>query len=777
METFGIMQDVYLTGNPQITFWKVVYRRHTNFSMEAVEHTLNGNPDFGRSATVTILRNGDLAGRTCLKVELKAVDLQAAFGACEEAPKVAYVRRLGHALIKEVEVEIGGSRIDRQYGVWMDVWYELTHTTSKERGYRAMIGDVEALTKLRTVNSSASSDPAVEDDELPAYTLYVPLQFWFNRNPGLALPLIALQYHEVRLNFEFEDIQKLVVWSGASAPDYRQFGFANASILVDYIYLDSEERRRFAQVGHEYLIEQLQFTGVESVTGSNTKLKLGFNHPCKEIVWALRNGAFNGSTLKKGGNRFLAYTHDDALWTGEASALQDAADNLARGMVWVNGTPDADWEAKAISLPSVGTSCTQVLEWGSESVKVTVVVSDSGVPCSGSSASASASASAIHIVRYGLRDLNIKNCPVRNLGANKISEITISVEVNANGVDCYGARADAHSLTLGDISVPVACFNTDCRSTSDNGLNPYDVSVVQLSNYGLRLDGAGNPVELANVQLNGHDRFDPLDGNYFNYVQPDAHHTRTPADGVNVYSFALHPEQHQPSGTANLSRIDNTQLNVTFADTIRNNNEACLDLFSGSLFYVWAINYNVLRIMSGMGGFFQKKQKYMPSALLFVTELVPKAIRHYEASHNGKIVWTLAKLLNTMSIASELIIACETPCRSGNPLEPIVLRSCDESPRLAENKNSGIVKINRIGQSACLLPKSYLITHGRASETERVTVDSLVIDYWLKIQSTPLEKFRGIKEPMPTKRHIYLCYSYLYYGFYSKYLNNKLIII
>lgn len=598
-------QDVYLTGNPQITFWKVVYRRHTNFSMEAVEHTLNGNPDFGRQATVTILRNGDLAGRTCLKIELKSVDL-AALGSkanCENQ-KVAYVRRLGHALLKSVEVEVGGSRIDRQYGVFMDVWWELTHSASKERGYRAMIGDVPALTELRSVDNTSRS----EDSELPAYTLYIPLQFWFNRNPGLALPLIALQYHEVRLNFEFEDIQKLVVWSGDEAPDYRQFGMANASILVDYIFCDSEERRRFAQVGHEYLIEQLQFTGVESVTGSNTKLRLGFSHPCKEVIWALRNGAFNGSNLKKGGNRFLAYTHDDARWTsGESCALQEAADNLAKGMIFAkHDDVGSNVEVKPVQLPAPGSAHTTYLDFGAgEVMKVTVVVSENPVTHS-TLPSSIGSNGEFFVARNALEGLRTKNSgKVDRLGANKIKEVTVSIDLTPGGEswECYGARADVHELTMGDISVPVSHFATDNRSTtSANGMNPYDVSVVQLSNYGLRLDGAGNPVSEANLQLNGHDRFDPMPGSYFNYVQPDAHHTRTPADGINSYSFALQPEQHQPSGTANLSRIDNTQLNVNFADTIRTNNEVALELFAGALFYVWAINVNVFRVMSGMGG-------------------------------------------------------------------------------------------------------------------------------------------------------------------------------
>jgi hypothetical protein len=173
-------QDVYLTGNPQITYFKVVYRRHTNFSMETVEHTLDGSPNFGRKSNVTILRNGDLATKMCLRVTLNAVTL-----ASDTRLQVAWCRRVGHCLVDSVEVEIGGSQIDKHYGHWLDIWYELTHTVEQERGYRAMIGDVDELTTLTAVS-------ATESVVLPQYTLYVPLQFWFNRNTGLALPLIAL---------------------------------------------------------------------------------------------------------------------------------------------------------------------------------------------------------------------------------------------------------------------------------------------------------------------------------------------------------------------------------------------------------------------------------------------------------------------------------------------------------------------------------------------------------------------------------------------------------
>ena len=236
-------QDVYLTGNPQITFFKVVYRRHTNFSMESIEQTFNGTADFSRRVTCQISRNGDLIHR---------MYLQTTFGAMTGLDSYT-----GLKMIKSVELEIGGQRIDKQYGDWMYIWNELSLPSGKTTGYDTMVGS-SAFTTAGKI-------------------LYTPLEFWFCRNPGLALPLIALQYHEVKVNLEFNTEASL----GAGA-----FTMGTTSLWVDYIFLDTDERRRFAQLSHEYLIEQLQFTGEETVTGgSNNKVKLNFNHPVKELVW------------------------------------------------------------------------------------------------------------------------------------------------------------------------------------------------------------------------------------------------------------------------------------------------------------------------------------------------------------------------------------------------------------------------------------------------------------------------------------------------------------
>jgi len=363
-------QDIYLTGNPQITFFKVVYRRHTNFSMEAIEQTFNGAADFGKRVTCTVSRNGDLMHKVYLQVTVPALS------------SGTYVKDLGQALIKFAEVEIGGQRIDKHYGDWMHIWNELSQEAGKKEGYGLMTGAGSA-----TAGISAETD------------LYIPLEFWFCRNPGLALPLIALQYHEVKINIEFSALSELTAATGLS--------LSAASLYVDYIYLDTDERRRFAQVSHEYLIEQVQFTGDESVSSVSNKIKLNFNHPCKELVWV--------------------------------------------------------------------------------------------------------------------------------------------VQRDADGVEKFD-YTDASGL---------------------------------------------NPVLIAKLQLNGHDRFSERMGRYFNLVQPYQHHTNVPKTGINVYSFGLKPEEHQPSGTCNMSRIDNATLQLTLtSETVATDAKV----------RVYATNYNVLRIMSGMGG-------------------------------------------------------------------------------------------------------------------------------------------------------------------------------
>ena len=385
-------QDVYLTGNPQITFFKVVYRRHTNFAIEAIQQTFNGNPGYGNRVTCQISRNGDLIHRMYLAVDMSA-----------EANDVCPY--FGLRLVDYVELEIGGQKIDKQYSHWMYVWNELSLPISKRDGYKKMVGgDGGVLTKT--------------NDQL-----YIPLEFWFCRNVGLALPLIALQYHEVKVNILFQSADKCK----GTATALGDLGAT--SLWVDYIFLDTDERRRFAQLSHEYLIEQLQFTGTESVSGAQAKPKLSFNHPCKELYWFVE---------------------------------AQGTDSIVNNNNWFNYT----------------------------------------------------------------------------LTPGTLSNVLTKV----------GERSAVTSI---------------------------------------------NPIVSAKLVLNGNDRFSERPGSYFNLVQPYQHHENVPTNaGLNVYSFALKPEEHQPSGTLNMSRIDTAVLNLN------------LSLRTGetSSLHVYAVNYNVLRILSGMGG-------------------------------------------------------------------------------------------------------------------------------------------------------------------------------
>jgi hypothetical protein len=505
-------QDVFLTGTPEITFWKVSYRRHTNFAMESIEQTFSGQADFGRRVTCTISRNGDLAYRTYLQVTLP--EINQGMGASTTGPVYArWLDFIGEQLVAQVEVEIGGQRIDRQYGDWMHIWNQLTLSKEQQAGYFKMIGNTTQLTYITDPNFAGVSGPCASSsapnqvcaprNALPETTLYVPLQFWFCRNPGLALPLIALQYHEVKINIDFRPIGECL-WAvsnlsgsgsgtSASVQQAYQQSLVAASLYVDYIFLDTDERRKMAQNPHEYLIEQVQFTGDESVGSSSNKIKLNFNHPCKELIWVVQPDANvdycaslidNTTLFKTLGAQPFNYT--------------DAIDALPNAVI-AFGSPDT----------TIGTGS---------------VINTSGL---------------------------------FELGGVQVGDRATG---SANGAPL----TDAGTFVLAETALDMHCWGE-------------------------------NPVVTAKLQLNGQDRFSEREGSYFDTVQPFQHHTRAPDCGINVYSFALRPEEHQPSGSCNFSRIDNAVMQLVLSSgTVSGTNTAKVR--------VYAVNYNVLRVMSGMAG-------------------------------------------------------------------------------------------------------------------------------------------------------------------------------
>jgi len=511
-------QDIYISGNPQITFWKVLYKRHTNFAMESIEVTFNGQADFNKRVTAIINRNADLMYRTYVQVVLPAVDLVSVTA----VRRFRWLNFIGHRLIKTVELEIGGQRIDRQYGDWMQIWTQLSQDVGTVAALNDMIGNTHDLVLVKD-SRGYQLDASCAGSELtntcapragtPARTLYIPLQFWFCRNPGLAIPLIALQYHEVRINVEFEQWLNCVYYElavGSVAPSSIQ-SLTAASLYIDYIYLDTEERRRFAQQTHEYLIEQLQFTGAESITSSSNKIQLNFNHPVKELVWVVQRDSYVDCT------------------PGLVSIAE------VNGMQPFNYTDDFTTEGIVMDVLARGSLAT---------------------------------------------------------GGNTTTTVPTSSGDGPSGPYLPGIGIPGTGPSLNGASWLDTNAGNDQAIVFEDTTNYLLAKVILES--GVKCEGK-NPVEVAKLQLNGQDRFTEREGRYFDRVQPYQHHTRTPQKGINVYSFALKPEEHQPSGTCNFSRIDKATLQLTVSvNTVRGGRTAQVR--------VYAVNYNVLRVMSGMGG-------------------------------------------------------------------------------------------------------------------------------------------------------------------------------
>jgi hypothetical protein len=497
-------QDIYLTGNPQITFFKVVYRRHTNFSMETIEQTINGTStltDSSTSGTVTISRNGDLVGRIYVN---------------SDTPGITD----GDELVNEVELEIGGQRIDKHYKEWNQIWAELSTPESKANAYKAMTGALShGLNKTGTAGVGM---------------VQVPLNFWFCRNPGLALPLIALQYHEVKLKF---------TWGTSSNVGEA----AVCKVMVDYIYLDTDERRRFAQQSHEYLIEQLQR---QNESGS-TSMKLNFNHPVKELIWTSNVDYTDAKLVLNGHDRFSKQKK-------EYFQLRQPMDHHTA--VPGANIPMAD-RPQLLSVPlSAGPYALSELA-GNDTTNVATTLGGDDEAAMGVLTSLTADAPfkesgvTTLTIREDAADLTYKAGDIVNLRINAVDQDT---------TDIWSVQ----TFQIAGVRVGTIGGKTYSELTLDR--NPLSQALA-----------VGSALTLADG--------DDLVITLLARVQDPLSRCSQLTEKVNVYSFALKPEEHQPSGTCNFSRIDNAKLN--FEDVPHN----------GTM-NVYAVNYNVLRIMSGMGG-------------------------------------------------------------------------------------------------------------------------------------------------------------------------------
>jgi hypothetical protein len=514
------IQDEFIIENPQITFFKMVYRRHTNFTTEPIAHFFTDKPKFGKKVTCVISRQADLIRKMHLVIVLPSIPKFKDENNDEDViKKFAWVKKIGFALIKEIEIEIGGTIIDRQFGDWLNIWNELNQPDRKE--ISKMLGDVKQLTEFSNGKKM--------------YKLFIPLQFWFNRITGMALPTVSLENNHVKLHLEINSFSKLHVTTPThyidvkndfvnfkkqeyleqevdgikslarfvhfdpilkrmyfqrisdnkfitstdkckhknkliirgltskfeahpqidvcekryrnNSVDFGNIEIKDAFLLVEHIYLDSEERQKFSEINHEYLIEQVQFNGEHSVDSAHQMFKLGFTHPVKELFWVTQLGLVTKSRI----NDHFNYT--DSL---------------------ING----------------GLGCTE---------------------------------------------------------------------------NCF------------------ECYEDECA----------DVCTYTCSAKDRIVKKGRNMIKRGTILFNGKERVSLRDNEYFSWIQPYQHHSNSPSVGVNSYSFALEPEKHQPSCTANLTKLDDVRLKLEVSPSA---------IKRDLKLRVYSISYNVLRISAGLCG-------------------------------------------------------------------------------------------------------------------------------------------------------------------------------
>jgi len=261
-------QDIYLTGNnPQMTYFKSVFRRHTNFSIESIKQAFNGNISTEEFSVESIIsRSRDLVSNMWIEATLPSVNNTSA-----TATYTNWCNNTGCAFLKECEIDIGGSQIDKHNSLWNDIYNELYIDKTNN-----------SLINKKTSNTYVKHGSPNHTNILH---LNIPLHFWFTKNKGSSLPLIALQYHEVTLKCKFRALKNLVVTDNATISFNTK---PSIELWVDYIFLEQEERKRFAQTKHAYLIEQLQYHK-EELTSSYGNINLKFHHPVKELIWVFTN--------------------------------------------------------------------------------------------------------------------------------------------------------------------------------------------------------------------------------------------------------------------------------------------------------------------------------------------------------------------------------------------------------------------------------------------------------------------------------------------------------
>lgn len=505
---YGV-QDLYLTGDPQITFFKILYRRHTNFAVESVIQNFSESADFGQIVSCTLSRAGDLVEKVLLYVQLPAIPIFLnSDGSVNEIKKLAWVHSLGNSMIKEISVDIGGKLIDRQYGEWLYIWSQVTNR--QDLGLAKMVGDVPTLTEFSNGKSG--------------YELYIPLAFWFCRNTGMSLPLIALASSDVKINIMFRQFNECIRIGPTNSMevledvvpfnpgDYIQ-QIINGQIIYGYF------------LNYDYLSKKIYYIKIQNQNASNTSFQ-ALQEPTTST------GIINNITYQNN----IPYRIYNSI-TG----------------TYCTPTPNTVEMIEDISLPFTPKFVNSFL-----------------------------------YVNYVYLDTDERLKFARSNHEYLIEQVQFNQLLNVKSPNVKQNLTINHPCKA---HYWIVQLDSLVGSGTINDLYNYSTSPVRYPDgryYGVNL------LNTANLSLNGRARFSTRDYRYFNYAQPYQTHYRGPELGINEYAFSLNPEDHQPSASCNMSKIDFINMNMNLNNTVSTQNTCRIRTYT--------INYNVLRIFFNLGG-------------------------------------------------------------------------------------------------------------------------------------------------------------------------------
>ena len=500
--------------------------RYTNFSIETVQVSFDGSVSFDSKtpAHATLDKTGDLISKIVLVINLQQLT---------STKKWGYVDKIGHAIIDNVSIDIGSTQMDIRYNDWIDIYQSITRDKSQKENYNIMIGNIPSLKNL-----SYSHD---------GYSLFIPLEFWTGKLTSSAFPVCALfSYNTFNININFRDAADCINYFGTTAPSNNEVPIiASAYFLVDYVYLETEERNLFITNNHNYLIEVVDrmTTTLSAIT---TKIDLNFNKPTKYMVWYAQLNKYSSRS------KFMSWATDDD-W--------EAARNEFAKLVWL------------------------ITRYG---------LTNTNPPT----------------INFGTQYVNIGTQPAAIVGGNALL-LTLAAKVSAiilfatiDGSDSIAnATTDnvaliSNNITFEDMSTVINLFQTSATAAQLNFLNLHTNNIIDIFNYGNFINRSDNPIINSSFQLNGKNRFQERDGYFYNYLQPYYYFKNSPADGVNIYTFSLNPEDIQPSGTINLGNVDSKNLIVSLGK-YNNSYDSYLNYFGSGNIRIFALGYNNLNVAKG----------------------------------------------------------------------------------------------------------------------------------------------------------------------------------